>query len=252
MRRLMMMLAVMSLLIGAAAYGKTNSASATAKAKKDKMEAARVAEEKGDLDRLHKDYQSALSRYESALRVNTKSPDLYNKMGIAELQLNERASARKYFLRALKLNPQFFAPLNNMGVLDLLDTRYKPSINYFKQALALDETNAHTHLNLASAWMGLGEIDHAMTEYARALELDADVLSTSPEGVVAQVATPEQRARISFLISKSYMKRGNLDGALEYLRRAKEEHYPEMSSVYKDPVFTALWDDPRLAKIVKR
>jgi hypothetical protein len=48
------------------------------------------------------------------------------------------------------------------------------------------------------------------------------------------------------------MKRGNLDGALEYLRRAKEGHYPEMSSVYKDPVFTALWDDPRLAKIVKR
>ena len=100
--------------------------------------------------------------------------------------------------------------------------------------------------------MGLGNVDYAMTEYARALELDADVLSTSSEGVVAQVSTPEQRARISFLIAKSYMKRGNLDGALEYLRRAKEEHYPEMGNVYKDPAFTALWTDPRLAKIVKR
>jgi tetratricopeptide (TPR) repeat protein len=216
------------------------------------MEAARVSEEKGDLDRLHKDYQSALSHYESAARYNTKSPDLYNKMGIAELQLNQRSAARKDFLRAQKLNPQFFPPLNNIGVLDLLDRRYKSSINYLKQALALDETNAHTHLNLASAWMGLGEVDHAMVEYARALELDADVLSTTPEGTVAQVQTPEQRARISFLIAKMYMKRGNLDGALEYLRRAKEGYYPEMSSVYKDPVFTALWDDPRLAKIVKR
>jgi Flp pilus assembly protein TadD len=246
----MMMLAVMSLLMGVAAYGKTNPASAAGK--KDKVEAARLAEEKGDLDRMHKDYASALSHYQSAVRVNTTSPELYNKMGIAELQLNERASARKYFLRALKLNPQFNAPINNMGVLDLLDRRYKSSISYFKQALALDETNAHTHLNLASAWMGLGEVDYAMTEYARALELDADVLSASPEGIAAQVTTPEQRARISFLIAKSYMKRGNLDGALEYLRRAKEGHYPEMSSVYKDPVFTALWDDPRLAKIVKR
>jgi tetratricopeptide (TPR) repeat protein len=245
-----MMLAAISLLIGLAAYGKTNPASAAAK--KDKMEAARIAEEKGDLDRLHKDYESAVSHYESALRINTKSPDLYNKMGIAELQLNERALSRKYFIRALKYNPQFFAALNNLGVLDLLDRRYKASISYLKQALALDETNAHTHLNLANAWMGLGNIDYAMTEYSRALELDADVLSTSPEGVVAQVSTPEQRARISFLIAKSYMKRGNLDGALEYLRRAKEGHYPEMSSVYKDPVFTPLWDDPRLAKIVKR
>jgi tetratricopeptide (TPR) repeat protein len=245
-----MMLAAMSLLIGVVAYGKTNPASAAAK--KDKMEAARIAEEKGDLDRLHKDYESALSHYESAIRVNTKSPDLYNKMGIAELQLNERALARKYFIRALKYNPQFFAALNNLGVLDLLDRRYKSSINYLKQALALDETNAHTHLNLANAWMGLGNIDYAMTEYSRALELDADVLSTSPEGVVAQVSTPEQRARISFLIAKSYMKRGNLDGALEYLRRAKDGHYPDMASVYKDPVFTPLWSDPRLAKIVKR
>jgi tetratricopeptide (TPR) repeat protein len=246
----MMMLAVMSLLMSATAYGKTNSTSEAAK--KDKMAAAKLAEEKGDLDRLHKDYGSALSHYTSALRVNTTSSELDNKMGIAELQLNERAQARKYFLRAMKLDPQFFAPINNMGVLDLLDRRYKPSINYFKQALALDETNAHTHLNLASAWMGIGEVDHAMTEYARALELDADVLSTTPEGIVAQVQTPEQRARISFLIAKMYMKRGNLDGALEYLRRAKEGNYPEMSSVYKDPAFTALWGDPRLTKIVKR
>jgi tetratricopeptide (TPR) repeat protein len=100
--------------------------------------------------------------------------------------------------------------------------------------------------------MGLAEVDYAMTEYARALELDADVLSTSPEGVVAQVSTPEQRARISFLIAKSYMKRGNIEGALEYLRRAKEGNYPEMASVWKDPAFTALWTDPRLPKIVKR
>jgi tetratricopeptide (TPR) repeat protein len=245
-----MMLAAMSLLMGAVAYGKTNPASAAAK--KDKLEAARVAEEKGDLDRLHKDYESAISHYESALKVNTKSAVLYNKMGIAELQLKERALARKYFGRAIKLNPQFFAPINNMGVLDLLDRRYRSSINFFKQALALDETNAHTHLNLAEAWMGLGEVDYAMTEYARALELDADVLSTTTEGIAAQYTTPEQRARIAFLIAKSYMKKGNLDGALEYLRRAKDGHYPDMASVWKDPAFTALWTDPRLPKIVKR
>ena len=250
MKRLVMMLAVMSLLIGAAPYGRTSPASAAGK--KDKLEAARLAEEKGDLDRIHEDYSAAVSHYESALRVNSKSADLYNKLGIAELQLKDRGAARRNFGKALRYNPQFFAPLNNMGVLDLLDRRYKSAISYFKQALALDESNAHTHLNLAGAWMGLGEVDHAMTEYARALELDADVLSTTPEGVVAQVTTPEQRARVSFLIAKAYMKRGNLDGALEYLRRAKEGRYPDMANVYKDPVFTPLWDDPRLAKIVKR
>jgi len=250
MKRLVMMLAAVSLLIGAAPYARTDPTQDAAR--KDKLEAARMAEEKGDLARLHKDYESAVSHYAAALRVNRQSAELYNKLGIAELKLNERGQARRYFGRAMKYNPQLFAPMNNMGVLDLLDRRYKSSVSYFKQALALDETNAHTHLNLAGAWMGLGEVDYAMTEYARALELDADVLSTTQEGTVAQVATPEQRARVSFLIAKMYMKRGNKDGALEYLRRAKDGRYPEMSSVYKDPAFTALWDDPRLAKIVKR
>ena len=250
MKKLMMMLAVMSLLIGAAPYGRTSPASAAAK--KDKMEAARLAEEKGDTDRLHANYAAAISQYEAALRFNRQSADLYNKLGIAEIKLDQRGPARKDFGRSLKINPQFFTALNNMGVLDLLDRRYKSSISYLKRALALDESNAHTHINLANAWMGLGEVDHAMTEYARALELDADVLSSSPEGVIAQASSPEQHARVTFLIAKSYMKRGNLDGALEYLRRAKEEHYPDMASVYKDPVFTPLWTDPRLAKIVKR
>jgi tetratricopeptide (TPR) repeat protein len=95
-------------------------------------------------------------------------------------------------------------------------------------------------------------VDRAMTEYARALELDADVLSDSENGAFAQIRTPEQRARISFLIAKAYIKRGNADGALEYLRRAKELHYPDLAKVYTDQDFAPLWQDPRLAKLIKR
>jgi Flp pilus assembly protein TadD len=177
---------------------------------------------------------------------------LYNKVGIVELQLGQRGYARKYFVQALKLDPQFISAVNNLGAVALLDKKYKQAVDYLKQALAKDESSAPTHVNLAEAWMGLGETDRAMTEYARALELDADVLSSSQDGVIAQVRTPEQRARIAFLIAKSYMKRGNIEGALEYLRRAKEMRYPDLAKVYTDPDFTALWQDPRLAKIVKR
>jgi len=84
----------------------------------------------------------------------------------------------------------------------------------------MDETVASTHLNLAEAWMGQGEIDYAMTEYGRALELDADILTSSEEGIIAQVATPQQRARVAYLIARAYARRGNLDGALDSLRKA--------------------------------
>ena len=44
----------------------------------------------------------------------------------------------------------------------------------------------------------------------------------------------------------------NFGMALEYLERAKENHFTDLARVYEDPVFTGLWADPRLQKIVKR
>jgi hypothetical protein len=53
-------------------------------------------------------------------------------------------------------------------------------------------------------------------------------------------------------VSAENAKKSKRDGALEYLRRAKEGHYPDLARVYSDQEFAALWSDPRLEKIVKR
>ena len=249
MKKLVLML-IAGLLIYAAPYGRTDPTPNPAA--NDQQAGAKKAEERGDLARVRNNYSLAAAYYQAALRISRQDANLYNKLGIVELQQSQRGQARKNFTLALKYDPKLIAAVNNLGAVALLDKKYKPAMGYFKQALAMDETVASTHLNLAEAWMGLGETDRAMTEYSRALELDADILSGNQGGVIAQVSTPEQRARIAFLIAKSYMKRGNLDGALDSLRKAKELHYPELSKVYSDPVFTALWEDPRLAKIVKR
>lgn len=250
MQRLMMMLVAASLAVCAAPNARPDPLQAAAA--NDKMEGAKMAEESGDLARIHKDYGLAISSYQAALRLNRNNAVLYDKIGVAHLLEGQRGAARKNFLQAVKYDPRYVAAINNLGVVALLDKKYKISVNYFKQALALEETNAPIHVNLAEAWVGQEQIDRAMTEYARALELDADVLNNSTEGLLAQLSTPEQYARVSYIIAKMYMKRGNIDGALEYLRRAKEENYSEISKVYSDPDFTALWQDPRLAKIVKR
>lgn len=218
----------------------------------DKLAVAKDAELKGDLARIHGSYAAAASFYTSALRVDRQNAVLYNKLGIAELQLHERGAARKHFVQALKYDPRYVSALNNLGALAFLDKKYKFAVTYLKQALALDEANASTHLNLAEAWMALGEVDRSMTEYARALELNADILTNSQEGIQAQVSTPEQRARVSFLIAKAYARRGNGEGALEYLRRARDGGFHELNRVYKEQEFAFLWEDPRLAKIVKR
>ena len=244
MKRILVVLLVAGLMAGAAAWASDVPTT-------DKVQWAKSQEMKGDIARARTNNLEAVSYYRSAVKSNPGSA-LFNKLGVAELQIGDRGAARKHFNQAVKLDPRNVAAYNNLGVTACLDRKYNAAIRHLKQALALEETNASAHLNMAEAWFGLGEVDRAMTEYARALELDADILTNSPGAVVAHVSTPEQRARVDFTIAKAYAKRGNLEGALEYLRRAKEAHFSDMDKVYKDETFAALWNDPRLEKIVKR
>ena len=250
MRRLMTFFAATSLAI--CAVPSCTADSTFDVPRPDVLQTAKTAEIKGDLERIHNNYFLAISYYKQALRGDPKNPEVLNKLGISELKINDRGQARKHFSQAVKLDPRNVSALNNLGAVHFLDKKYKNAIRYLKQALELNENSAPAHLNLAEAWMGMGEIDRAMTEYARAIELDADILNESEAGISARVSTPEQRARVNFLIAKAYAKRGNIDGALEYLRRANDGRFPEMNRVYKDQEFAVLWTDPRLEKIVKR
>jgi tetratricopeptide (TPR) repeat protein len=250
MRRVVMMLAAISLAFCAAPNVRAESAMDLPKT--DALDVAKTAELKGDIARAREDYATAAAYYQKALHADPRNSGLYNKLGIAELKLGSKGQARRNFSQALKYDSRNLSALNNLGAVYYLDKKYKLSVKYLKQALELDESSAPAHLNLAEAWMGMGEVDRAMTEYARAIELDADILNESQSGVSAQLSTPEQRARVNFLIAKAYAKRGNIEGALEYLKRAKDGHYSEMGKVYKDQEFAVLWTDPRLEKIVKR
>lgn len=250
MRRLITLLAATSLAICTATV--TRAESSMDLPKPDALQVAKTAEMKGDLERVHNNYILAISYYQQALRADPRNANLLNKLGLSELKVGERAPAKKYFKQAIKYDPRNVSALNNLGAVSCLDKKYKDGVKYLKQALELDESSAAAHLNLAEAWMGLNQVDRAMTEYARALELDADIMNESSTGISARVSTPEQRARVDFLIAKAYAKRGNVDGALEYLKRAQDGRFPDMGQVYKDQEFAVLWTDPRLEKIVKR
>jgi tetratricopeptide (TPR) repeat protein len=254
MKALVLMLAAVSTL-GAPAFAARVDAAQSLMANtvtaETRQQIAKDYETKGDIARARELYGSAVNWYLVAIRYN-RNVLLYNKLGIAEMKLGEYDQARRAFGLAVKADPSNVDALNNLGAVNCLERKYKPAIRYLKQALALDESKAVTHLNLAEAWMGQKQVDRAMTEYARALELDADILnSADKEGVFAQIQTPEQRAMVDFMIAKSYVKRGNLEGALDYLRRAREDHFRDLSKVWEDPAFAPLWKDARLADIVK-
>jgi tetratricopeptide (TPR) repeat protein len=251
MKGLMSMIGWMAVAMSALTYAKSDPFAGDLVVA-DKIKIAQAAELKGDLARIHENFGDAAAFYKTALKSTPNDAKLYNKLGISYLQLHSYGAARKAFNQAIKHDPRFVNAYNNMGAANCLDKKYNPAVRYLKRALELDETNAPAHLNMAEAWAGLGQMDRAMTEYARAIELNADILSGTPDGVQVRVSTPEQRGRVDYLIAMAYARRGNMEGALEYLRRARDEHFSMLGKVYEEKLFAPLWTDARLEKIVKR
>ncbi len=208
-------------------------------------------EAKGDSARLQKDYRTAIDYYRAALKKDRNNAVLYNKTGIAELQLQELRAAQQDFDRAIKRNKNYPEALNNMGVAAYWQKNYGRAVKYYKKALALSETNASFHANLGTAWFAQKQLERAAAEYMRALELDPEVLMRITErgGVSLKVSSPEERAQYMYLLAKLYAKRGDAEHSLECLKRAKEEGY-KVGDVYKDQEFASLWQDPRLAELV--
>jgi len=251
MKGLMWMIGWMAMAFSTAAYAKADPFAADV-ARAEKIKIAQTAELKGDLARIHENYSEAAGFYRDAIRATPGEAKLYNKLGISFLQMHQFGPARKAFSQAVKYDPRFINGYNNLGATECLDKKYSSAIHHLKRALELDETSAPAHLNMAESWAGLGQMDRAMTEYARALELNADILSGSADGVQVRVSTPEQRGRVDYLIAMAYARRGNFEGSLEYLRRARDEHFSGLQKVYEEKLFAPLWGDPRLEKIVKR
>lgn len=217
------------------------------------MSAMTVAqlEKAGDDARLQKDYSQAIDYFRAAVKKDRKNAILYNKLGLAELKNNDLRSARSDFERSAKLNSKYSEAVNNIGAVDYMRKNYGSAAKYFKKAVALEETRATFHVNLGAAWFSQKKFERAVNEYARALELDPESLRQNAKvGVAAQISSPEERAQYSYMLAKIYARRGDTEGCLQCLRKAKEDGYRNLANVYRDEEFAKLRDNPKLHEVV--
>jgi tetratricopeptide (TPR) repeat protein len=218
-----------------------------------KMDAMTVAEleKAGDQARSVKDYTLAIDYFHAGLRKDPKNAVLYNKLGLAELRKDDLSAARVSFARAVKENSKYAEAVNNIGAVYYMQKNYGSAAKYFKKAVALDETDATFHVNLGAAWFSQKKMERAIVEYMRAMEIDPDALRhDSRTGISAQISSPEERAQYSYLLAKAYAKRGDIEGCLQCLKRAKEDGYRNLANVYKDEEFSRMRDNPRLQEVV--
>lgn len=217
------------------------------------MKAMTVAqlEQAGDLARAHKNYDLAIEYFHAAVKKDRKNAGVYNKLGLAQLKNDDLKSARLSFEKASKINSKYAEAVNNIGAVEYLRKNYGGAAKYFRKAVALDESHATYHVNLGAAWFSQKKMDRAIAEYIRAMELDPEAFrQESKVGVAAQISTPEERAQYAYALAKAYAKRGDLNGCLECLKKAKEQGYRNLANVYKDEEFSRMRDNPKLQEVI--
>ncbi len=212
---------------------------------------AQDLEARGDSLRGEKAYLDALDSYMAALKKKPNDPHLYNKCGMAEIGLRRFPDAKKSFERAIKADKTYADAYNNLGVIFYIDKKYSKAVKQYNKALKISPNSASFYNNLGGAFFSQKEYEKATLAYQQALTLDPDVMERSSQtGVAAQMSSPEDRARFSYVVAKLFAKQGNADRSLEYLRRAMEEGFKGIDQVYKDDEFAGLRKDPRFTQLM--
>lgn len=212
---------------------------------------AEELEKRADELRSEKAYLDSLDYFRAALAKNPKSAQIYNKMGIVELQTYHLNNAKKCFEKAIKLNKSHADAYNNLGVVNYELKKYGKAISLYSKAIAIDENAASYFSNLGAAYFSKKDFEKATLAYTRAIQLDPDIFErTSRTGVAAQLPSPEDRARYDYVMAKLYARMGSFERSLQYLRKAMEEGYKQIQMVYKDSEFSDLRKDPRFAELM--
>ncbi len=212
-------------------------------------------EERGDQLRGEKAFLDAIDYYQAAIKKLSKGPEqsvLYNKIGMAQVQMGHFEDAKRMYEKAAKLDNTNAFALNNVGSMFYYKKKYGKAIKYDKRAIALSPNTASFHANLGSAYYGHKDFERAYTEYELALQLDPNVFENRSSVGISALMSPEDRATFSYVLAKMYAKDGQLDRALLYLRRAMEEGYKDIKNVYQEQEFETLRKDERFTALMKQ
>ena len=212
---------------------------------------AEQLEQRGDELRTEKDYLDAVDYYQAALKRAPGKSDVFNKIGICQLMLQRYKEAKKSFEHAIRADRKHGDAYNNLGVIDYETHNYAAAIRQYEKAISLKNDAPSYYSNLGAAYFGKRQFDKAVQSYSKALQLDPDIFERSEHaGVLAQLPSPEDRARYDYVLAKLYARNGEPDRSLHYLKKALEDGYKDIKDVYKDNEFSTLRKDPRFTELM--
>ncbi|MBX9601126.1 MAG: tetratricopeptide repeat protein [Bryobacteraceae bacterium] len=206
-------------------------------------------EMRGDILMARKNYREAIEVYRG---IPGSSAVIVNKTGIGYHQMLDLDTAKKYYERAVKLNPKYAEALNNLGTVHYGQKRYRRAISTYNKALEIAPNSASILSNLGTAHFARKKYKEAMECYTKAMEIDPDIFEhRNTHGVMLQERSVTERATFHYHLAKLYAKNGNTERALMYVRKAIEEGFKDRQKFLTDSEFAQVKDLPEFQEILK-
>ncbi len=198
-----------------------------------------------------KQYSEAVQAY-SQLAAGYPHNSMYpNSAGIALMQLGNFGEARKFFLRATKVNKKFAAAYNNIGAIYFAQKQYPKAIRQYEKALSIEAQSAGFYSNLGYAYFGEKRYPQALQSFQKAMAIDPNTFQQSDRnGSVMQYRSVEDRGLFDFMLAKSYAQMGDAQHCAVYLRRAIDDGYKQVALAGTDPAFAGVRSDPDVKTIL--
>jgi tetratricopeptide (TPR) repeat protein len=207
-----------------------------------------IPEKRGDILMARKMYREAAETYKE---VTPDSAVIQNKIGIAYHQMLKMDIAKRYYERAIKIDPKYAEAINNLGTVYYSRKSYVRSIRFYRRALRLSPNSASVYSNLGTAYFARKDYKKASETYQKALSLDPEVFEHhSSWGVLLQERSVEERAKFHYYLAKTYAQAGMNDRALLYIRKALEEGFTQRKKLMEDPEFVSLRKLPEFQELL--
>jgi len=127
------------------------------------------------------DLQKALAIYKEADIKAPKDPETLFKMGYVLAQQNRDDEALEYYLEALELDEQNTYIHQALASLYRKMKAYDKAQEHIKRSLEIDDKNPITYFNYGNLLQDMGEKQKAKEMYKKALELDATLEAAKEE-----------------------------------------------------------------------
>lgn len=150
------------------------------------------------------DYTQAIEQYTKAIKINPDFSQPYNQLGYADRFLENYSEAEKAFKKYIELIPDDPNPYDSYAELLMKMGKFDKSIEHYQKALVLDPHFVASHIGIATNLNFKGRHADARKQLMKLYDI---------------ARSDNERRAAHFAATVSYVDEGKMDKALEELNR---------------------------------